>query len=79
MVAYLDQRIGTMLATLDELGIAQNTIVILLADKGTDRDLTNQWRWKKHRGRQGHSYGSRHACPTHRALARSTQSGKHLR
>lgn len=43
MVAYLDQQIGTMLATLDELGIAQNTIVILLADHGTDRDLTNQW------------------------------------
>jgi len=43
MVAYLDQQIGTMLATLDVLGIAQNTIVIFLADNGTDRDLVHQW------------------------------------
>lgn len=43
MLAYLDKQIGKMLATLDELGIADNTVVIFLADNGTDRDLIHQW------------------------------------
>ncbi len=43
MLAYLDTQIGIMLQTLDDLGIAENTIVVFLADNGTDRDLTNTW------------------------------------
>lgn len=43
MVAYLDKQIGTILQTLDALGIADNTIVMFLADNGTDRDLVNTW------------------------------------
>jgi arylsulfatase A len=43
MLAYLDKQIGTMLSTLDELGIAENTIVLFTADNGTDRDLVNLW------------------------------------
>lgn len=41
MVAYLDKQIGAMLQTLDELGIAENTVVLFLTDNGTDRDLVN--------------------------------------
>lgn len=43
MLAYLDKQIGKMLQTLDELGIAENTIVLFLADNATDRDLVNSW------------------------------------
>lgn len=43
MLAYLDKQIGIMLQTLDDLGIAENTIVIFLADNGTDTGLVNQW------------------------------------
>jgi arylsulfatase A len=43
MLTYLDKQIGTMLRTLDELGIAENTLVLFLADNGTDRDLLNLW------------------------------------
>jgi arylsulfatase A len=43
MVAYLDKQIGGMLKTLDDLGIAENTIVIFLADNGTDTGLVNTW------------------------------------
>lgn len=43
MVAYFDKQIGIMLQTLDDLGIAENTIVIFLADNGTDTGLVNQW------------------------------------
>lgn len=43
MLAYLDKQIGSMLQTLDELKIADNTIVFFLADNGTDQDLVNFW------------------------------------
>ena len=43
MVAYLDKQIGIMLATLDDLGIAENTVVLFLADNGTDSGLINTW------------------------------------
>jgi arylsulfatase A len=43
MLAYLDKHIGSMLRTLDDLGIADDTIIMFLADNGTDRDLVNSW------------------------------------
>jgi arylsulfatase A len=43
MLAYLDKQIGEMLRLLDELGIADNTVLIFLADNGTDIDLVNLW------------------------------------
>ncbi|MCU0749175.1 MAG: sulfatase-like hydrolase/transferase, partial [Akkermansiaceae bacterium] len=43
MLAYLDKQIGSMLQTLDDLGIAENTIVIFLADNGTDSGLVHSW------------------------------------
>lgn len=43
MVAYLDKQIGVMLQTLDDLGIAENTIILFMADNGTDADLVNTW------------------------------------
>jgi arylsulfatase A-like enzyme len=43
MVAYLDKQIGVMLKTLDELGIAENTIILFMADNGTDSGLVNNW------------------------------------
>lgn len=43
MVRYLDKQIGQLLQTLDETGVAKNTIVLFLADNGTDHRLTSQW------------------------------------
>ena len=43
MVRYLDKQVGQLLATLDEVGVANNTVVIFLADNGTDHRLRNQW------------------------------------
>lgn len=43
MVAYLDKQIGVILQTLVDEGVAENSVVIFLADNGTDRDLTNAW------------------------------------
>jgi arylsulfatase A len=43
MLAYLDKQIGSILRTLDDLKIADNTIVFFLADNGTDQALVNLW------------------------------------
>ncbi len=43
MVAYLDKHVGRIMQKLDDLRIADNTIVIFLADNGTDRNLINTW------------------------------------
>jgi arylsulfatase A len=43
MVAYLDKHVGRILQSLEDLRIADNTIVIFLADNGTDKDLVNTW------------------------------------
>jgi len=43
MVKYLDKCVGRLLLALEDQGIADNTIVIFLADNGTDRDLKNNW------------------------------------
>ncbi len=43
MMAYLDKQIGQIMQTLADLGIADNTIVIFLADNGTDQNLTTTW------------------------------------
>jgi arylsulfatase A len=43
MVKYLDKNVGRLMQTVEDLGIADNTIFIFLADNGTDRDLYNYW------------------------------------
>lgn len=43
MVAYLDKQVGQIMKALDDLGIADNTVVIFLSDNGTDRELTSIW------------------------------------
>jgi arylsulfatase A len=54
MVSYLDKQIGKFMQVVEDLGIADNTIIIFLADNGTDRDLVNLWGdGKKLRGGKG--------------------------
>jgi arylsulfatase A-like enzyme len=43
MIAYLDKQVGQIMKSLDDLDIARNTVVMFLADNGTDQNLTNQW------------------------------------
>lgn len=43
MVAYFDKQVGRIMRTLEDLEVANRTIVIFLADNGTDRDLVNTW------------------------------------
>ncbi len=43
MLAYLDKQVGQIARTLEELNVGDNTILVFLADNGTDRDLINLW------------------------------------
>ncbi len=43
MVRYLDKNVGRIMQALDDLGIADNTVLVFLADNGTDRRLTSKW------------------------------------
>lgn len=43
MVRYMDKIVGRLMGTLDEAGVADNTVVVFLADNGTDQGLRNRW------------------------------------
>ena len=45
-VSYIDAQIGRVLTALDELGLAEDTIVILTSDHGFS--LSEHNRWSKH-------------------------------
>ena len=41
MIANIDENVGRLMARLDELGLAENTLVVFLVDNGPDRDRYN--------------------------------------
>ena len=41
MVAYMDKNLGRLMQALDDLDIADNTVLVFMADNGTDRSLSN--------------------------------------
>ncbi len=43
MVAYMDKLLGRLMSFLDDEGLADNTIVIFVADNGTQKQLSNRW------------------------------------
>lgn len=42
MVSYADKLIGQLLKTIDELGLAERTLVIVIGDNGTGRGITSR-------------------------------------
>lgn len=59
MLANFDENLGRMLARLDELGLAENTIVIFMTDNGTAAGGFNAGM----RGRKGSEYEGGHRVP----------------
>ena len=43
MVSYLDKTVGRIMDAVDDLGIADNTVLFFLADNGTQIPLENVW------------------------------------
>ena len=42
MVAYTDKIVGRIVQNLDDLGLAQNTLVMFTTDNGTNRNITSR-------------------------------------
>ena len=61
MVAYMDKLIGKILSKLDEVGVRENTLVIFLADNGTDAPILSTLNGRKVAGAKGemHDGGTR--------------------
>ena len=50
MVECLDENVGRLLAALDELGLAENTLVLFSSDNGGIRKLSKQDPWRAGKG-----------------------------
>lgn len=53
MTAYMDKMIGRLVARLQDLGIAENTLLIFLGDNGTHGSVTSRWNGISFRGGKG--------------------------
>jgi arylsulfatase A len=53
MVNYMDQLVGRIVAKTQELGIAQNTIIIFTADNGTNTRISSDWNGQSIQGGKG--------------------------
>lgn len=53
MVNYMDKLVGRIVAKTEELGIADNTILIFTADNGTNRGITSKWNGQSIQGGKG--------------------------
>jgi len=50
MVAYMDKLVGKLVATVDELGLAQNTLIVFTGDNGTPRGVNSELNGRSIRG-----------------------------
>ncbi len=53
MTAYMDKLVGTVVAKLDELGIRDNTLLIVLGDNGTNSGITSRYQGTDYKGGKG--------------------------
>ena len=75
MIEYLDSSIGRITDKLDELGIAENTLLLFLSDNG---GLTRVWKNDPLRGGKGQLYEGGSQGAVHCSLADQSESWKHL-
>ncbi len=53
MVNYMDKLVGRIVAKTEELGVAENTIILFTADNGTHPSITSQWNGQPIKGGKG--------------------------
>ncbi len=53
MVNYMDKIVGRIVAKTEELGIAENTIILFTADNGTNVNIVSRWRGQDIKGGKG--------------------------
>jgi arylsulfatase A len=53
MTAYMDKLVGSVVAKLDELGIRENTLLLVLGDNGTNTGITSRFKGADYKGGKG--------------------------
>ncbi len=53
MTAYMDKMVGRVVAKLDELGLRDNTLLIVLGDNGTNTGITSRFKGTDYKGGKG--------------------------
>ena len=53
MVAYMDKLVGRIVKKTEDLGIADNTLILFTADNGTNKKITSTFNGKPYRGGKG--------------------------
>ena len=53
MVNYMDKIVGRIVARTEELGLAENTLILFTADNGTNRGITSNWKGQSIQGGKG--------------------------
>ncbi len=53
MVAYMDRLVGRLVSAVDELGLAENTLILFLGDNGTNRAIRSKLGERVIRGGKG--------------------------
>jgi arylsulfatase A-like enzyme len=53
MVNYMDKIVGRIVAKTEELGVAENTIIIFTADNGTHTKISSKWNGQSIQGGKG--------------------------
>jgi arylsulfatase A-like enzyme len=53
MVAYMDKIVGRIVKKTEELGIAENTLILFTADNGTNKSITSTYNGKPYPGGKG--------------------------
>lgn len=53
MVNYMDKIVGRLMEKTEELGVAENTLIIFTADNGTHKNITSGWNGQQITGGKG--------------------------
>ena len=69
-----DGHVGQLLKKLDDLGVANNTIVVYTTDNGAEVMTLARWRQHPVPGREGHQLGRRLSRADGHPLARGDQA-----
>ena len=62
MVAYMDKKVGELIAKVNELGIANKTIIIYTGDNGTNNQLSSMFLGRTSRGAKDALQKREHMC-----------------
>ena len=50
MVTYMDKMVGRLIAHVDQIGLAEETLIIFTSDNGTDKPIVSRFRNQNYRG-----------------------------